>query len=504
MKGSPCNAPQDNILTLPARLNPPAPPGPGPAITGYVKGHTRLKQTTFLTEGPIGKALLQFSMPVLMGNVLQSLNGSVNSVWVGRYLGEAALTATSNANLLMFLLVSAVFGVSMATNILVAQHVGARELPEAKRITGTSATFFLVLSLATAALGLAFTPQLLAWMRTPADALPYAHDYLRIIFAALPFSFGFFFVMAVLRGAGDSRTPFLFLALSVLLDIALNPLFIFGIGPFPKMGIAGSATATLIAQLISLSSMIVYLYRSEHFLCIHRSELTLFRIDWRIVKVLVLKGLPMGLQMLVASSSLLAMMTLVNGHGSQVTAAFAACMQLWSYIQMPGLALSASVSSMAAQNVGAGRWDRVGRIARAGIGFNFLLSGVPILLVYLLNRPALSLFLPAGAEALDIGVHANVLIVWSFALFGVTMVLFGVVRATGATLPPVLLLFISLWLVRLPLALWLQRHFGLDGLWASFPIASMVSVLLAMGYYQYGGWRTARMDVPRAAPAVEV
>jgi len=460
-----------------------------------------LKQNTSLTEGPIRKSLLLFSLPVLFGNALQSLNGSVNSVWVGRYLGEAALTATSNANLLMFLLVSAVFGVSMATNILVAQHVGARELPDARRITGTSATFFLLLSLATSALGLLFTPQLLAWMHTPADALPFAHAYLRIMFAALPFSFGFFFVMAVLRGAGDSKTPFLFMILSVLLDIGLNPLLIFGIGPFPKMGIAGSATATLIAQMVSLTSMILYLYRSRHFLCIHRDELKLLRIDWRVVKVLVVKGLPMGLQMLVASSSLLVMLTFVNHYGSQVTAAFAACMQLWSYVQMPALALSASVSSMAAQNVGAGRWDRVSRIARTGVAFNFLLSGVLILCVYLLNRPALGLFLPAGAEALDIAVHANIMIVWSFVMFGVTMVLFGVVRSTGATLPPVLLLFVSLWLIRLPLAWLLQQRFAISGLWASFPLASVASMLLAMAYYKYGGWRSARMDVPRPAPA---
>ncbi len=462
-----------------------------------------MKPRASLTEGPIPRTLLLFSLPVLFGNVLQTLNGSVNSIWVGGYLGEAALTATSNANLLMFLLAGVAFGVSMATSILVGQHVGAKEIADARRITGSSATFFMLLSLSTALLGFAFTPQLLAWMHTPADALPYARDYLRIIFVGLPFSFGFFFVMAALRGAGDSRTPFIFMLLSVLLDIALNPLLIFGLGPFPKMGIAGSATATLIAQMVSLGAMFWYLYRRRHFLCIHRGEMHLLRIDWSIVRVLVTKGLPMGLQMLVASSSMLVMLTFVNHHGSQVTAAFAAAMQLWAYIQMPALALSASVSSMAAQNVGAGRWDRVSRIAITGVNFNFLMSGTLIALVYALNRHALGLFLPPGAEALDIAAHMNALIVWSFVLFGVTMVLFGVVRATGATLPPLLLLFVSLWLVRIPLAKLLEQRFGIDGLWWSFPIASIVSAMLAVGYYRYGAWRTARMDAPRAAPAPE-
>ncbi|MFO1467512.1 MAG: MATE family efflux transporter [Steroidobacteraceae bacterium] len=459
-----------------------------------------MKHDARLTEGPIRKVLFLFSLPVLFGNVLQSLNGSVNAIWVGRYLGEAALTATSNANLLMFLLMGAAWGVTLAANILVAQHVGAKEFEAARRVTGTSATFFLLLSVATSIAGIVFTPWLLAWMHTPADALRFALDYLRIVFLSLPLGFGFYFVIAVLRGAGDSRTPFLFLVLCVLLDIGLNPLLIFGIGPFPRMGIAGSATASLIAQLVSLAAMLLHLYRRKHFLCIHRGELALLRIDWHLVRVLVTKGLPMGLQMLVASSSLLVMLTFVNRYGSQTTAAFAAAMQLWGYIQMPALALSASVSSMAAQNVGAGRWDRVALIARTGVTFNFLMSGALILLTYALERPALGLFLPAGAAALDLAVHINAVIVWSFVLFGLTLILFGVVRATGATFAPLVLLFISLWLVRIPLALLLQHWFAVDGLWASFPLASIVSALLAVGYYKYGGWRSARMDVPRDAP----
>jgi putative MATE family efflux protein len=382
----------------------------------------------------------------------------------------------------------------------VAQHVGAKDLAEARHITGTSATFFLMLSLITSVLGFAFTPTLLSWMHTPHDAVPYALAYMRIIFVALPFMYGFFFVMAVLRGAGDSKTPFIFLALSVVLDIALNPLLIFGWGPVPRLGIAGSATATLIGQSVSLLALLTYLYRSRHFLWIGRADWHLFRVDWRVVRVLIVKGLPMGLQMIVVSSSMLVMLTFVNRYGSQVTAAFAAAMQLWSYVQMPALALSASVSSMAAQNVGAGRWDRVGRIAATGIVFNFLMSGTLITVLYLLNRHALSLFLPPSGEALQVAAHINATVVWSFALFGVTMVLFGVVRATGATLPPLLLLFVSLWLVRIPLALLLQQRYGADGVWWSFPAASVVSMLLAIAYYRYGGWRTARMEEPRTGP----
>ena len=193
-----------------------------------------------LTEGPIARTLIVFALPMLAGNVLQSLNGSVNAIWVGSFLREAALTATSNSNTVMFLLIGSIFGVSMAATILIAQHFGARRLEEARRVVGSSASFFAVVSIAIAILGVLFSDHILTAMQTPPDALPLAHDYLRIIFLAIPFMFMYAFAMAVLRGAGDSRTPFLFLLVSVGLDIVLNPLLIFGVGPLPRLGIAGT------------------------------------------------------------------------------------------------------------------------------------------------------------------------------------------------------------------------------------------------------------------------
>jgi len=187
-----------------------------------------------LTEGSIRVGLFRFSLPILFANILQSLNGSVNSIWVGRFLGEAALTATSNANTVMFLLIGAAFGVALAATILIGQCIGANNLPETKRVVGTSATFFAGISAAMAVAGLALCRPLLLAMSTPADSLPLAVAYMRVIFLALPWLYLYAFVMAVLRGAGDSKTPFYFMLLSVGIDIALNPVFIFGLGPIPR------------------------------------------------------------------------------------------------------------------------------------------------------------------------------------------------------------------------------------------------------------------------------
>lgn len=446
-----------------------------------------------LTTGSIPSTLFTFTLPILMGNVLQSLNGSVNAIWVGKFLGPAALSATANANTVMFLLLGAVFGITMASTILIAQHVGARNPLEAKRVVGTSATFFIGLSVLISAAGLIWSPAILAWMGTPADAIAFAVAYMRVMFLALPASYAFFFVMAALRGAGDSKTPFLFLVMSVVLDIVLNPLLIFGLGPVPALGIAGSAMATLIAQTLSFAAMLRHVYKRRNPLVLHRGEFGMLKPDLTILRALVGKGIPMGLQMIVLSSSMVMLFRVVNQFGSETAAGFAAAMQLWNYIQMPALALSAAVSSMAAQNIGAGLWSRVAKIATTGVMYNFVMTGVPIVLIYLVNRQALGLFLPAGSAALEISHHLNMIILWSFALFGVSMVLSGVVRAAGAVVPPLIILFVALWAVRVPLSYWAADRWGADGVWWTFSLSAVIAVVLTALYYRFGNWRNARM-----------
>jgi putative MATE family efflux protein len=446
-----------------------------------------------LTSGPIGRTLLLFALPVLGSNVLQSLNGSVNSVWVGRFLGESALTATSNANLVLFLLLGTVFGIGMAATILVAQSVGARDWHEARRIVGTSATFFFAISALFAICGWIWVDAILNLLGTPADALPLARSYLRIIFVAVPAANLLTFVMTVLRGAGDSRTPFYFMLLAVALDVALNPLLIAGIGPFPRMGIAGSATSTLVGQTVSVLALLVLLYARRHPLRLAGADLGMLRPDPKLLKIVVAKGIPMGLQMIVISVAALTIMGLVNAYGSRVAAAYGIAAQLWTYVQMPALAIGAAVSSMAAQNVGAGRWDRIDRITASGVGFNLVLTSVLVAALYLFDRTVLGLFLIGDPSAIDTAVHINNMASWSFVLFGVTIVLFATVRATGAVMPPLVILVFSVLLVRTGFAYWMRGQFGQDALWWSFPAGSICSLVLGLLYYRFGRWRTMHM-----------
>jgi putative MATE family efflux protein len=448
---------------------------------------------TGLTTGSIPRTLFAFSLPILMGNVLQSLNGSVNSIWIGKYLGEAALSAAANANTVMFLLLGFVFGMTMASTILIAQHVGAQRNHEAKRVIGASATFFVLLATFVAAIGSLLAGPILRLMSTPAESQDMAVAYMRMLFLALPASYFFFFIMAALRGTGDSRTPFIYLVLSVVLDIGLNPLFIFGFGVLPPLGVAGSALATVVAQTLSLAGLVLHIYRRRNPWVLRREDRGLLRADSAIVKAIVLKGMPMGAQMIVMSVTLVATYSFANQFGTHTTAAFAAAMQMWSYVQMPALALGAGVSSMAAQNIGANRWDRVGQITRYGLIFNLALAGGIILMLYIFGRPVLSLFLPPDTPALDIAEHINHVCLWSFLLFGMAMILSGVVRAAGAVMAPLIVLLISLWGVRVPVSWLLIRWYGEDGLWWSIVLSAVLALLLISVYYRRGTWKQARM-----------
>jgi putative MATE family efflux protein len=456
-----------------------------------------------LTEGSVSRKLLTFALPILLGNVLHSINISINSIWIGRYLGEAAMTASSVANAVLFLLIGSAFGITMAASVLVGQYIGANRLQDAKHVVGTSASFFLAISVAITILGFLASDWLMQVMRTPADALADATSYMRVLFIAVPFLFSYSYAMAVLRGAGDAKTPFKFLALSTALDIALNPILIFGWGPVPALHIAGSAWASVIASAVSLVALIVYLYRTHNSLCLRGGELKHLLPDRAIVGTLLRKGIPMGLQMVVISLSGVLMISLVNQFGTDTAAAYGAALQVWNYIQMPAFAVSMAVSAMVAQNVGAARWDRVSRIAKVGVLYNVLLGGVLVLAIELASGHVLGLFLPKGSPALSIAEHINLIVAWSFVFFGVPLTLFGVVRATGAVMPPLAILFVTLIAFRFPFAKLLMERWGADAIWWSFAIAAALMALLAMAYYRYGNWRSARMMPAGAAAPLE-
>ncbi len=449
-----------------------------------------------LTQGAIGSTLLLFAMPTLASNILQSLNGSINAIWVGRFLGAQALAATANANIIMFLMFSVVFGFGMASTVVVAQSVGAKDIDAARRAFGTAVGFCSMLGLGVAIAGWIGAPALLRLLATPQEAFDLALVYLRVIFFAMPATLLVVMIMMGLRGAGDARTPLIFMIVSVAIDLVLNPVLILGLGPVPAFGIAGSAAATAAAGFISLIGVVAFIYAKDMPLRLRGAELRYLWPAADQMRVLLGKGLPMGLQMIVMSLSGLVMIGLVNREGLLVTAAYGAAQQIWTYLQMPAMAMGAAVSAMAAQNIGAARWDRISRITGYGLGYLLAVTSAMVAVILLFHEPLLALFLGNNQAAIEAAWTMQLLASWSFIFFGCTMILFGVMRANGVVVAPLLILIFTLFAVRLGFYYLAYPVVDANALWLSFPAGSLTALLLASAVYLHGGWRKAKLMAP--------
>jgi putative MATE family efflux protein len=393
----------------------------------------------------------------------------------------------------MFLLTAFVFGFGMAATILVGQAWGRKDVKGARQVFGTAAGAFGLATIGIAAAGYFLSHSILALLGTPAEAAPLAHAYLSVIFLAMPPLLLLTLMMMALRGAGDSMTPLWFMILSVVLDSGLNPVFILGLGPAPRMGIAGAAFSTLLANYVAFFGLVGYIYLKDLPLRLRGPELRYLWCDVAILKTIVVKGFPMGLQMVVLSVSALALVGMVNQEGVETAAAFGVAMQLWTYVQMPAMALGAAVSAMAAQNVGARRMDRVERVAWVGAGYSIFFALGPILLVLATQDFLLLAFLPADSGALPIAKHINMIALWSFVPFSMAFAFSGVVRANGVVWPPLIAMVVALWFVRIPYAQIMEPYLGADAVWSSFPVGSVATLAIALGYFRWGRWRNARL-----------
>lgn len=445
-----------------------------------------------LTQGPILKTLLLFSVPTLISNLIQTLNGSINAIWVGRLLGETALAATANANVVMFLLFAAVFGFGMATTVRVGQHFGAGNIEAARRTFGTGIGFCTIIAVVVGVLGWFLSPALLNVLATPRESLAEAQAYLRVIFITMPFGTVSMMVSMGLRGAGDSRTPLNAMILTVVLDIVLNPLLIRGIGPIPPLGIVGSALSTALANLLGSALMIATVYRKDLPLRLRGVELGYLIPKAEDLRYVVTKGLPMGAQILLVSASQLVMVGLVNREGVDTTAGYGVSMQLWNFLQMPAFAISSAVSAMVAQSIGAGDHDRVDAVNSVGLKTNLVLTTTFAALIVVFARPLLGLFLGPDSPAVPIAVHIQLICTWTFTLTGVMMILTGTMRAYGAVILPLVIMAVSLYLVRLGFYFLAHSWLGGEALWWAYPVGSVASVSLTWLAYSKGNWRNNR------------
>lgn len=446
----------------------------------------RLKRGADFTEGNIPLHLLRFAWPMFLGNILQALYNTVDSFWVGRMLGPEALGAVSVGFPIIFALIAVVMGIGMATTVMVSQYAGARREGDVKRVVHNSLSLLVLASLVVTAIGIAFHRPLLRLINTPPEIMELAASYLVWYLGGLVFMFMYNALGAILRGLGDSRTPLLFLVYATVLNIILDPLLIFGWGPFPRMGVAGAALATDVAQAISAILGLYHLYRVNRLISLRPSA---YRIEaaltWQMVKI----GLPAGIQQTLVSLGALAVTAVVNRFGKVVVAAVGAASRFDQFAMLPAMSVGLAVSAVVGQNLGAGKKERVHEAVRWALLLTAAITGAITLAAILVPGPMLSIFTTDRA-VIAAGIAYLRIVGLSYVPFAVMFSLTGVLRGAGDTVPTMFITLLALWLVRVPLAYLLSGipTLGPRGVWAAIALSPLVGMVLSYVVYASGRW----------------
>jgi putative MATE family efflux protein len=445
------------------------------------------KQVTNFTEGSIPRHLLVFSIPMLLGNLLQAIYNTVDSIWVGRFLGPNALAAVSVGFPIIFALIALVTGITMATTILVSQYFGAKEHDQLVKTVTNSILLLTVLGIATSIIGVIFRRPLLELINTPDEIIDMASEYMAIFLMGLVAMFLYNVVSSVLRGLGDSRTPLKFLAYTTLLNIVLDPILIFGIGPIPAMGVAGAALATVVAQAVSAFISLRYLYLRSDLL---EYKPGMFTLDWELTALTFRIGLPAGIQQVLLSLSSLVVNSIVNAFGATIIAGYGAAIRIDHFAIMPAMSISLAVSTLVGQNLGAGKTERVSETVKWGA---LLSGGITLFFTFVsLFRPDMLMrFFTKDEAVLLEGARYLRYAAFSYVPLALMFSIGGVIRGAGDTMATMFLTLASLWVVRVPLARYLSSlpHLGVSGVWIAITLSPVMGLILHLIYYKVGRWR---------------
>ena len=442
--------------------------------------------------GPLWRVYLVFLVPMVLSNILQGLSGTINGIYIGQMLGTHALAAVSGMFPIVFFFISLVIGIGAGASVLIGQAWGAREPGKVKAIAGTALVLGALIGLVAAVVGGVFAREAMQALGTPPDVLDDAVAYARVMLLIMPLLLVFIVFTQLLRGVSDTVPPLVALLLSTVLGLLLTPALIKGWLGLPPLGIQSAAYAGLVSYAAALGFLVWRLNRRHHVLAFNAEMLGALRLDRVILGKVMRIGLPTGLQMVVISMSELVILSLVNGHGSQATAAYGAVTQIVNYVQFPALSIAITASILAAQSIGAGKVERLSPILRTGLWLNLALTGSLVLLGYALSHHLLGLFLTDPGVRLQAEQLLHIML-WSLLLFGFQAVVGGIMRASGVVLMPMAISIFCIICVQLPVAYLLDLRLGLPGVWMAFPIAYLAMLVLQSAYYRLV-WRFRRIE----------
>ncbi|NHN47787.1 MATE family efflux transporter [Halostella sp. JP-L12] len=444
--------------------------------------------------------MFRLAWPIVVIQLLQVAYNVADTFWLGQ-LSADAVGAMSLAFPLIFLLISVAGGFTTAGSILVAQYTGAESDRSAGTVAGQTLSFVTLLAVVLSAVGYLLTRDLLGLLPSQAETtvrvVPLAADYMEILFLGLPFLFGFFVFSALMRGYGDTKTPMRVMVVSVALNVVLDPVLIFGWGPFAPMGIKGAALATIFSRGVASVLGIYVLFGTTAGPDVSVSDLVPeLETVWEIVRI----GTPSALEQSTSALAMITLTAMVVTFAPPVVAAYGLGNRLVSLVFLPAMGLGRATNTMVGQNLGAEQEGRaesaVWLAAKTAAGVMVVVAVVAALF----PEPIVGVFIGAGtegaAETVRLGSEYLRIRAVEFAFIGITQVLLGAYRGAGNTKTALAFSLITLWIGRVPTVYYLAfvAGWGATGVWVGMALGNVIGAITAGLWFTRGTWKERVID----------
>ena len=472
-----------------------------------------------LTEGPIAKKLLLFALPIIIGNMVQQLYNVVDTIVVGNFVSSDALAAVSVSFPVMMLFNSLFMGLSMGSNIIIAQYRGAGDREKLERALNNTASITVIMGALITIVGLVFSRQILELLNTPANIIDDSTAYLQIVFGGTLGNMMYNTCNGIARGMGDSKWPLYTLIVSSVINIVLDLLFVIEF----NMGVAGVAWATLIAHILSGLIMLVRIAKGKYGARVTLSGM--LHMDWNLVGVVVKLGLPSAVQNVAMSLGTTIMQSFSNQFGSDYLAAHAVVQKADGFAMMPMMGLGMAVTTFVGQNIGAGNTERAKKGTNSAAAICAGIGGVVAIILYFFGIYIMRAF-TSNEAVLVMGERGLKFLAFFYVFIGINNCMGGACRGAGATVVPAALSMVGTF-VRIPLAYFLAvqplNSFieaavaagqtleaattagvaeSYMGLFYTQGLSMVIGAALMFIYYKWGNWHTkgvtARMNAGRA------
>ncbi|MAJ68037.1 MAG: MATE family efflux transporter [Alteromonadaceae bacterium TMED7] len=444
-----------------------------------------------LLTGPIHKALLSLAIPIVISQLLQSAYQLTDAFWVGR-LGPAEVAAVSISMPVTFLVIAIGAGLAMAGATLAAQYMGAGRKDEVDKVSAQTLLMVMVVSTLLGTCGYWLSPHFLTLLKVEPEVYSNALSFMHVSFIGVIFVFTFNMFQALMRGIGEVRIPLLIVLGTVLLNLVLDPLFIFGYGSFPGLGVTGAALATLVTQALAAVIGIGILLKGRHGIHV---RLRYFIPDYSYIRRAFFLGIPGSVDLSARALGQIIMSFLVASFGTVTIASYGVGNNILMFVTIPALGLGMAISTLVGQNLGAGQIERASQAAFTGATWGFVALTLVGTLCFFTAPQIIAFFVPEQPNVIATGAEFVQVMALTWGGMAVHVCITGAFRASGNMINAMVLSLLSQWMFLFPIAFILSKHtaLGKTGIWWAFAATNILIGIVSICWLARGSWKHTRL-----------